>query len=113
MSKQYKTVSLSDEQRIALEALCRRRKVDALVWKRARAFLLLDMGEDALTVCRILDIGPTVLTEWRFAFAGVGLSVFGITDYSHCQGLLSALQDNALHSHIPEHLAQIVAEHCA
>ena len=31
MSKQYKTVSLSDEQRIALEALCRRRKVDALV----------------------------------------------------------------------------------
>jgi hypothetical protein len=42
MSKQYKTVSLSDEQRIALEALCRRRKVDALVWKRARAILLLD-----------------------------------------------------------------------
>jgi hypothetical protein len=66
MSKQYKTVSLSDEQRIALEALCRRRKVDALVWKRARAFLLLDAGEDAATVCRILDIGPTVLTEWRF-----------------------------------------------
>jgi hypothetical protein len=52
MSKQYKTVSLSDEQRIALEALC-----------------------------RILDIGPTVLTEWRFAFAGAGLSVFGLKDY--------------------------------
>ena len=29
MSKQYKTVSLSDEQRIALEALCRRREADA------------------------------------------------------------------------------------
>ena len=81
MSKQYKTVSLSDDQRIALEALCRRRKVDALVWKRARAFLLLDAGEDAGTVCRILDIGPTVLTEWRFAFAGAGLSFFGLKDY--------------------------------
>jgi hypothetical protein len=67
VGKRYKTASLSDEQRIALEALCRRRKVDALVWKRARAFLLLDAGEDAGTVCRILDIGPTVLTEWQFA----------------------------------------------
>jgi putative oxidoreductase len=74
MSKQYKTVSLSDDQRIALEALCRRRKVDALVWKRARAFLLLDAGEDAETVCRILDIGPTVLTEWRFAFVAAGFA---------------------------------------
>jgi len=80
MSKQYKTVSLSNEQRITLEALCRRRKVDALVWKRARAFLLLDAGEDAGTVCRILDIGPTVLTEWRFAFAGAGLSFFGLNE---------------------------------
>jgi hypothetical protein len=95
MSKQYKTVSLSDEQRIALEALCRRRKVDALVWKRARAFLLLDAGEDAGTVCRILDIGSTVLTEWRFAFAGAGLSFFGLKDYSQRQGHLSVVQEQA------------------
>ena len=93
MSKQYKTVSLSDEQRIALEALCRRRKADALVWKRARAFLLLDAGEDAGTVCRILDIGPTVLTEWRFAFAGAGLSFFGLKDYSQRQGHLTNWAD--------------------
>ena len=96
MSKQYKTVSLSDEQRIALEALCRRRKVDALVWKRARAFLLLDAGEDAGTVCRILDIGPAVLTEWRFAFAGAGLSFFGLKDYSQRQGHLSVMQEQAV-----------------
>jgi hypothetical protein len=39
--------------------ICRQRKVDALVWKRARAFLLLDAGYDAKTICEILDIGPT------------------------------------------------------
>ena len=110
MSKQYKTVSLSDEQRIALEALCRRRKVDALVWKRARAFLLLDTGEDALTVCRILDIGPTVLTEWRFAFAGAGLSFFGLKGYSQRQGHLSVVQEQALKAHFTEHLARNVDE---
>ena len=82
MNKPHKTVSLSADQRLALEALCRRRKVEALVWKRARAFLLLDAEEDAGTVCRILDIGPTVLTEWQFAFSGAGLSFFGLKDYS-------------------------------
>jgi transposase len=113
MSKQYKTVSLSDKQRIALEALCRRRKVDALVWKRARAFLLLDAGEDAGTVCRILDIGPTVLTEWRFAFAGAGLSFFGLKDYSQRQGHLSVVQEQALKAHFTEHPARNVDEVCA
>jgi hypothetical protein len=91
-NKNHNSVSLSDEERMALEAICRRRKVDALVWKRARAFLLLDAGEDAGTVCRILDIGPTVLTEWRFAFAGAGLSFFGLKDYSQRQGHLSVEQ---------------------
>ena len=66
MINQDKTISLTDEQRIALETICRRRKVDALVWKRARAFLLLDAGYDAKLVCEILDIGLTVLPEWRF-----------------------------------------------
>ena len=70
------SITLSEEERTALEAVCRRRKVEALVWKRARAFLLLDAGEDARTVCRILDIGPTVLTEWKSAFAAMGLSFF-------------------------------------
>jgi hypothetical protein len=113
MSKQYKTVSLSDEQRIALEALCRRRKVDALVWKRARAFLLLDAGEDAGTVCRILDIGPTVLTEWRFAFAGAGLSFFGLKDYSQRQGHLSVVQEQAVRAHFTAQPARNVDEVCA
>ena len=40
------SITLSEEERTALEAVCRRRKVEALVWKRARAFLLLDAGED-------------------------------------------------------------------
>ena len=80
MTKQAKSVALTDEQRAALEAICRRRKVDALVWKRARAFLLLDAGYDTKTICEVLDIGPTVLTEWKFAFAGMGLPFFGLKD---------------------------------
>jgi len=48
--------------------------------KRARAFILLDAGYDAQTICEILDIGPTVLTEWKFSFASAGLSFFGLKD---------------------------------
>ena len=76
MDKQTRPVTLIEEQRSALQTICRRRKVDALVWKRARAFLLLDAGYDAKTICEILDIGPTVLTEWRFAFCRHGTVVF-------------------------------------
>jgi hypothetical protein len=74
-------VTLTEEQRSALEAICRPRKADALLWKRARAFRLLDARYDPKSICEILDIGPTVLTEWRFAFAGAGLSFFGLKDY--------------------------------
>ena len=73
MDKQAKSVTLTENQRSALQAICRRRKVDALVWKRARALSLLDAGYDAQTICEILDLGPTVLTQWRFSFAGMGL----------------------------------------
>ena len=93
MNKPHKTVSLSADQRLALEALCRRRKVEALVWKRARAFLLLDAGYDTKLVCEILDIGPTVLTEWQFAFSGAGLSFLGLKDYSQRQGHLSVTHE--------------------
>ena len=89
MDKQTKSVTLTEDQRSALQAICRRRKVDALVWKCARAFLLLAAGYNAKTICEILDIGSTVLTEWRFAFAGLGLSFFGLKDYSQRQGYLS------------------------
>ena len=82
MDKPTQSMTLSEDHRSTLQAICRRRKVDALVWKRARAFLLLDAGYDPKTICEILDIGPTVLTQWRFAFAGVGLSFFGLKDYS-------------------------------
>jgi DNA-directed RNA polymerase subunit F len=64
-----KTIFLTDEQRAALEAVCRRRKVDALVLKRARASLLLASGYDSALIYEILDIGPAVLMDWRFASA--------------------------------------------
>ena len=63
MDKQIKSVTLTENQRSALQTICRRRKVDALVWKRARAFLLLDAGYNAKTICEIMGIGSTVLTE--------------------------------------------------
>ena len=113
MDTPSKPISLTDEQRIALEAICRPRKVDALVWKRARAFLLLDAGYDPALVCEILDIGPTVLTEWRFAFAGAGLSFFGLKDYSQRQGHLSISQEQAVKDHFSEHPARDVDEVCA
>ena len=113
MSKHSNTVTLTEEQRAALQAICRRRKVDALVWKRARAFLLLDADYDAVTVCDILDIGPTVLTEWKFAFAGAGLSFFGLKDYSQRQGHLSAAQETALKEHFSDDPARNTDEVCA
>ncbi len=113
MSHQSHSVSLSADQRSALGAICRRRKVEALVWKRARAFLLLDAGYDAKLVCEILDIGPTVLTEWRFAFAGMGLSFFGLKDYSQRQGHLSCDQERVTQAHFTDHPARSADEVCA
>ena len=112
MKKPHKTVSLSADQRLALEALCRRRKVEALVWKRARAFLLLDAEENAGTVCRILDIGPTVLTEWQFAFSAAGLSFLGLKDYSQRQGHLSVTHERALKARFAKNPARNVDEVC-
>ena len=113
MDKQTKSVTLTEDQRSALQAICRRRKVDALVWKRARAFLLLDAGYNAKTICEILDIGSTVLTEWRFAFAGLGLSFFGLKDYSQRQGYPSLEQERATQAHFTEHSARNADEVCA
>ncbi len=113
MTQKHKSVSLTDEQHLALEAICRRRKVDALVWKRARAFLLLDAGYDTKTICEVLDIGPTVLAEWRFAFAGAGLSFFGLKDYSQRQGHLSVAQERVLKAHFGDHPARSVDDVCA
>ena len=106
MDKQTKSVPLTEKQRSALQAICRQRKVDALVCKRARAFLLLDAGYDAKTICEILDISPTVLPEWRFASAGAGLSFFGLKDYSQRQGHLSVEQERATQAHFTEHSAR-------
>ena len=81
MDKQTKSANLTEDYRSAPLVICRWRKVDALVWKRAWAFELLDACYDAKTTCEILDSSYTVSTEWRFAFAGLGLSFFGLKDY--------------------------------
>ena len=73
-------MTFTEDERSALQANYRWRKVDALLWKRARVFLLLDVGYNTKITCEILDIDSTVLTEWRFAFAGMGLSFFGLKD---------------------------------
>ena len=99
MDKQTKLVTFIKDQRSTLHAICRWRKVDAVVWKHARAFLLLDAGCNAKTICETLDIGSTVLPEWRFAFAGMGLSFFGLKDYSQRVSYLSLEQERATQAH--------------
>ena len=60
MDKQTKSVNLSENEKSALQAICRRRKVNAFVWKRARAFLLLDAGYKPEHIFEILDIGSAL-----------------------------------------------------
>ena len=97
------SISLSDDQCVEIKSICRRRKVDALSWKRARAIDLLDAGVDPETICQILDIGRTVLTEWRRAFSAEGVAFFGLKDYSQREGHLTVAQEEALKKHFTEH----------
>lgn len=113
MTEHPKSVTLTQDQRSALQVICRQRKVPVLVWKRARAFILLDAGVDAKTLCSILDIGPTVLTEWKFTFAAAGLSFFGLKDYSQRQGHLLLTQEKALTEHSTRNPASSADEVCA
>lgn len=103
MDNPTESMTQTEGERSALEAICRRRKVDALVWKRARAFLLLDAGYYANTICEILDIGPTVLTQWRFSFASMGLPFFGLKDYSQRQDY-SLWSKSGPHKHISRNI---------
>jgi transposase len=59
------------------------------------------------------DIGPTVLTEWRFAFAGLGLSFLGLKDYSQRQDHLGSEQERATQAHFTECSARNADEICA
>jgi transposase len=113
MDEQTKTISLSEDQRTALEAICRQRKVPVLEWKRARSLLHLDAGEDITTVCRMLDIGPSVLGEWLGLFSRNGLSFLGLKDYSQRQGHLSVAQENTLKTHFSDNPACNANEICA
>jgi transposase len=70
----------------------------------------LDAGYNPKSICEIQDIGSTVLTEWR---AGMGLSFFGLKDYSQRQGYLSLEQERATQAHFTEHSARNADEVCA
>ena len=73
----------------------------------------LDSGYDVKTICEIVDISPTVLPEWRFAFAGAGQSFFGLKIYSQWQGHLSVEQERATQAHFPEHSVRNADEVCS
>ena len=78
-----------------------------------RRILLLDADYDAETICEVLDIGPTVLMKWKFAFAGMGLSFFGLIDYSQRQGDLLAEQETLLTTHFTDSPARTTDKICA
>ena len=107
------SISLSDDQRAEVKTICRRRKVGALTWKRARAIGLLDAGVEPETICQILDIGRTVLTEWRRAFSAEGCAFFCLKDYSQCEGHLTFAQEAALKKHLTEYPHLKAGEICA
>ena len=94
---------MSDDQRAETNAICRRPKVGALTWKQARAIELLDAGVDPETICQILNIGRTVLAEWRRAFSAEGCAFFSLKDYSQREGHLTVAQEEALKKHFTEH----------
>ena len=75
--------------------------------------MLLDADYDAKTICEVLDIGPTVLMEWKFAFAGMGLSFFGLIDYGQRQGDLLAEQETSLTMHFTDSPARTTDKICA
>jgi hypothetical protein len=113
MNTHRNSISLTDADRSKLRAIVRQRKAPVLVWKRAQSLLLLDAGEDAAVVCRMLDIGPTVLGEWRGSFSTEGLSFLGLKDYSQRQGHLSIVQENKLKVHFSDSPARNADEICA
>ena len=43
------SISLTDDQRADINAICRRRKLDAMDWKRAQAITLLDAKNPKLS----------------------------------------------------------------
>ena len=70
------SISLSDDHRAALEANRPCHGDEVLAWKRAQAFILLDKNEDPEAICRMLNIDPTVLTEWIRAYSADGFASF-------------------------------------
>ena len=101
-SDSHVVITMSDDERAGIKKICRCRKIDALSWKRAQAIILLDKKEDPETICLMLDIGRTVLTEWRRAFATKRLKFFDLKDYSQREGHLSFEQEKALKKHFTE-----------
>ena len=97
--KRFPENSLTDDERDALEAICRRNKGEVLIWKRARTMLLLNSNRDPGFVCDDLDIAPSVLTRWCHAFSAQGLTFFSLKDYSQREGYLSIAQEEALKKH--------------
>ena len=73
----------------------------------------MDSGYDPVLVIEIFDIGPTVLTEWRFAFSGAGLSFFGLKDYCQRQGHLTVDQKQAVKNYFSASPVRDVDEVCA
>jgi len=51
--------------------------------------------------------------KWKFAFAGMGLSFFGLIDYSQRQGDLLAEQETLLKTHFTDSPARTTDKICA
>ena len=101
---------LTDDECAALETVCRRRKVGALVWKRARAFLPLDGGRNRRHNLPNTGYRPDSADGVAVCASATGLAFFGLNAYSQREGPLSLAREEALKQHFTEHPPRIVHE---
>ena len=87
---------LSVNERVYLRNLMRKRKVEALVQRRANALLLLDTGWSELNVANALFLDVSTIKEWLANFQRAGLSSVRMSKYSLREGHLSSAQEQEL-----------------
>ena len=93
---------LTPEQRGALLAVMRGRKVEALKVRRANALVALDDGNGVGLVCRILHLDPDTVRGWLREFRRTGLASVDPAAYPEREGKLTRAREASLRETLRE-----------
>ncbi len=93
---------LTPEQRDALPAVMRGRKVEALKVRRANAPVAPGDGRSVGLFCRILHPGPDTVRGWPPGFGGTGLAPVDPAAYPEREGKLTRDEDASLRATLRE-----------